>query len=133
MFTGAAVVSLQGTLASKAPAVAGNVRARILVLTGADDPLVPAAQVIAFEQEMRAARVEDWQLISYGNTLHGFTIRPQTAQFCRARATIRARTGERGQRWDSCWPRPLLRKVPPNRNPFATLLLSHAVVPVQHN
>jgi dienelactone hydrolase len=69
----AAVVSLHGTLASKAPAVAGNVRARILVLTGADDPLVPAAQVIAFEQEMRAARVEDWQLISYGNTLHGFT------------------------------------------------------------
>ena len=42
-------------------------------MTGTDDPLVPAAQVLAFEQEMRAAKVEDWQLISYGNTRHGFT------------------------------------------------------------
>ena len=29
--------------------------------------------MIAFEAEMRAAGVADWQVISYGNTLHGFT------------------------------------------------------------
>ena len=45
----------------------------VLVLTGADDPLAPSEQVRAFEEEMRAAEVRDWQVISYGNTLHGFT------------------------------------------------------------
>ena len=44
-----------------------------LVLTGADDPLAPPDQVVAFENEMRAGKVADWQVISYGNTLHGFT------------------------------------------------------------
>ena len=44
-----------------------------LVLTGADDPLAPPDQVVAFENEMRAGKVADWQGISYGNTLHGFT------------------------------------------------------------
>jgi dienelactone hydrolase len=51
---------------------AGKVKASLLVCTGADDPLAPADQVIAFEEEMRAAGVADWQVISYGNTLHGF-------------------------------------------------------------
>jgi dienelactone hydrolase len=69
----AAVVSFHGVLTTKAPAVAGNVRARVLVCTGADDPLAPPEQVRAFEDEMRAAEVRDWQVISYGNTLHGFT------------------------------------------------------------
>ena len=67
-----AVVSFHGVLTTKAPAEAGKVKARVLVCTGADDPLVPAEQVIAFEEEMRAAGVADWQVISYGNTLHGF-------------------------------------------------------------
>jgi dienelactone hydrolase len=49
------------------------VKARVLVCTGADDPLAPPDQVKAFEDEMRAAKVKDWQVISYGNTLHGFT------------------------------------------------------------
>lgn len=48
-------------------------RASILVCTGADDPLAPSEQVTAFQQEMRAAKVEDWQVIRYGNTRHGFT------------------------------------------------------------
>jgi dienelactone hydrolase len=68
-----AVVSFHGVLATRTPAVAGNVKARVLILTGADDPLAPAEQVKAFEDEMRAAEVRDWQVISYGNTLHGFT------------------------------------------------------------
>jgi dienelactone hydrolase len=34
---------------------------------------VPASQVTQFEDEMRQAQVADWQVISYGNTLHGFT------------------------------------------------------------
>jgi dienelactone hydrolase len=68
-----AVVSFHGVLATRTPAVFGNVKASVLVCTGADDPLAPPDQVRAFEDEMRAAAVRDWHLISYGNTLHGFT------------------------------------------------------------
>jgi dienelactone hydrolase len=68
-----AVVSFHGALATQMPAAAGRVRASVLVLTGADDPLAPPDQVKAFEEEMRSAEVRDWQVVSYGNTLHGFT------------------------------------------------------------
>jgi len=68
-----AVVSFHGMLSTTQPAAAGAVRASVLVLTGADDPLAPSDQVAAFENEMRAGKVADWQVISYGNTLHGFT------------------------------------------------------------
>jgi dienelactone hydrolase len=69
----AAAVSFHGVLTTRTPAVSGKVKASVLVLTGADDPLAPPDQVAAFETEMRAAEVKDWQVISYGNTLHGFT------------------------------------------------------------
>lgn len=68
-----AVVSFHGVLATKMPAASGRVKAGVLVCTGADDPLAPPDQVADFENEMRAAAVRDWQVISYGNTLHGFT------------------------------------------------------------
>jgi dienelactone hydrolase len=68
-----AVVSFHGVLTTSLPAVPGEVKSSVLVLTGVDDPLAPAEQVAAFEEEMRAAKVRDWQVISYGNTLHGFT------------------------------------------------------------
>lgn len=68
-----AVVSFHGVLTTRLPAVPGEVKARVLVCTGADDPLAPPEQVWAFEEEMRTAAVQDWQVISYGNTLHGFT------------------------------------------------------------
>ena len=68
-----AAVSFHGALATKIPAAPDQVKAGVLVLTGADDPLAPPDQVAAFENEMREANVRDWQVISYGNTLHGFT------------------------------------------------------------
>jgi dienelactone hydrolase len=68
-----AAVSFHGVLSTKMPAEPGRVKASVLVLTGADDPLAPPDQVKAFEDEMRAAKVRDWQVIAYGNTLHGFT------------------------------------------------------------
>ena len=68
-----AAVSFHGVLATRMPAASGKVKASVLVCTGADDPLAPPEQVKAFEDEMRAAGVRDWQVISYGNTLHGFT------------------------------------------------------------
>src|SRR4030081_581911 len=68
-----AVVSFHGVLSTKLPAEAGRVKASVLVLTGAEDPLAPPEQVADFESEMRDGGVRDWQVISYGNTLHGFT------------------------------------------------------------
>lgn len=68
-----AVVSFHGVLATKLPAQAGRVKASVLVCTGVDDPLAPPEQVADFENEMRSGGVKDWQVIAYGNTLHGFT------------------------------------------------------------
>jgi dienelactone hydrolase len=68
-----AAVSFHGVLTTSTPAAPGRVKASVLVLTGADDPLAPPEQVAAFEAEMRAAEVRDWQVVAYGNTLHGFT------------------------------------------------------------
>ena len=68
----AGVVSFHGILSTRLPAEPGAVRARILVAHGDKDPLVPRAQVTAFEDEMDAAGA-DWQLIAYGNARHAFT------------------------------------------------------------
>lgn len=66
------VVSFHGGLNTPAPQDAKQIRAKVLALHGADDPYVPPDQVAAFEQEMRTGNV-DWQLISYGGAVHGFT------------------------------------------------------------
>jgi len=66
------VVSFHGGLETQRPAVAGQVKAKILVCTGADDPFVPVAQVNALAEEMTKAGA-DWQIISYGGTVHSFT------------------------------------------------------------
>ena len=68
----AGVVSFHGGLDTPAPQDAKNIRAKVLALTGVDDPYVPPDRVAAFEQEMRAAGV-DWQLIVYSRAVHGFT------------------------------------------------------------
>ena len=68
-----AVVSFHGVLTTKMPAQPGQMKASVLVCTGVDDPLAPPQQVADFENEMRTGAVKDWQVIAYGNTLHGFT------------------------------------------------------------
>ncbi len=64
-----AVASFHGALAGLAP-VKEPVKARILVCTGADDPMIPAEQVEAFKQEMKGT---DLEVISYPGAKHGFT------------------------------------------------------------
>lgn len=66
----AGVVSFHGGLDTPVPAKA--LKAKVLVLHGADDPHVPDKDVLAFAKEMRDAKA-DWQLVSYGNAVHGFT------------------------------------------------------------
>lgn len=66
------VVSFHGGLDSPHPEDGKKIKAKILALHGADDPFVPAADLAAFEEEMRKAKV-DWQLIKFGNAVHSFT------------------------------------------------------------
>ena len=66
------VVSFHGALETQSPAEPGKVQAKVLVCHGADDPFVPVEHVNAFEEEMTKAGV-DWQVISYGGTVHSFT------------------------------------------------------------
>lgn len=66
------VVSFHGGLQTAAPAKPGAIMPKVLVCTGADDPMIPPAQVVEFEDEMRNAGA-DWQVISYGGTVHSFT------------------------------------------------------------
>lgn len=69
----AAVVALHPSLKPIGDAAtAGSVRARVLVLHGGADPLVPPADVAAFMGEMTAAGAA-WRLVAYGGALHAFT------------------------------------------------------------
>lgn len=68
-----AAVSVHGALTTRAPARAGELRARVLVCTGAEDPFCPLDHRIAFEAEMTAAGV-DWQHHVYSGARHGFTV-----------------------------------------------------------
>jgi dienelactone hydrolase len=66
------VVSFHGGLQTQRPAATGAIKGKILVCHGADDPMIPRDQVNAFIDEMTKAQA-DWELISYGNTVHSFT------------------------------------------------------------
>lgn len=68
----AGVVSFHGGLDSPNPADGKNIKAKVLALQGADDPFVPAADIAAFEDEVRKAGV-DWQFVAYGGAVHSFT------------------------------------------------------------
>ncbi len=68
----AGVVSLHGLLMPADNLPAPKIAAKVLVLHGYDDPMVPPEQVVSFAAEMTEAGC-DWQLHAYGQTLHAFT------------------------------------------------------------
>ncbi len=67
-----AVASFHGGLGTQKPAVQGRVKARIASFTGEDDPMIPAAQVAAFRQEMDKAGVT-YKAVTYPGAKHAFT------------------------------------------------------------
>lgn len=73
------VVSLHGALGSDRPAQAGRVKAKVLALNGADDPMVPKQDVEAFQAEMKAAGV-DFKVVNYPGAKHAFTNPAATAR-----------------------------------------------------
>jgi dienelactone hydrolase len=67
-----AVIGLHPGLTTKRPQDSSNIVGAVLVCVGADDPLIPVEQRLAFETEMRAAGV-DWRMNLYGGAKHSFT------------------------------------------------------------
>jgi dienelactone hydrolase len=67
-----AVASFHGALQTNVPVQAGQVKARVLVLTGGADPMVPPDQVEAFRKEMAEAGA-DIRVVSYPGAKHSFT------------------------------------------------------------
>jgi len=68
------VVSFHGALSTPTPEDAKNIKGKVLVLHGADDPYVKQADVTAFMDEMRKGGV-DWEVVQYSGAVHAFTIK----------------------------------------------------------
>lgn len=73
------VASFHGSLPTTNPAQKGKVKAKILVLNGADDPFTKPEQIAAFKQEMDDAGA-DYRFIDYPDAKHSFT-NPQADEF----------------------------------------------------
>jgi dienelactone hydrolase len=67
-----AVVGFHPRLATRRPQDAVNIRGKVLVCVGTEDPLISSEERLAFEEEMRAGGV-DWRMNLYGGTEHSFT------------------------------------------------------------
>jgi len=66
------IVSFHGLLGTVEKKPTKQIKAKVLVLHGNDDPMNPVEQVLALQEELTQARA-DWQLHSYGHTVHAFT------------------------------------------------------------
>src|SRR5947207_8388492 len=67
-----AVVSMHGTLTTPQPATRGDIKAAVLAVHGAADPIAPKAERDAFEAAMTAAGA-CWALLTFGDLGHAFT------------------------------------------------------------
>jgi dienelactone hydrolase len=70
----AGVVSFHGGLQVGPEGEAERIRAKLLVLTGALDPVVPDTAVRAFQDELRGVPQLDWQVVTYSGAMHAFTV-----------------------------------------------------------
>jgi dienelactone hydrolase len=69
----AGVAGFHASLGLNTPAPApGAVKAKVLVLNGADDPFVKAEQYAAFKKDMDAAKA-DYRIVEYPGAVHAFT------------------------------------------------------------
>ena len=67
-----AVVSMHGTLATPQPAKRGEIKAAVLAVHGAADPVAPKPERDAFEAEMTEAGAR-WAMLTFGSVVHAFT------------------------------------------------------------
>jgi dienelactone hydrolase len=66
------VVSFHGVLDTENPADGKDIKTKILVLQGADDPVAKPEQVKGFIDEMEGGKV-DYHIVLYGGAVHAFT------------------------------------------------------------
>jgi dienelactone hydrolase len=66
------VVSFHGGLGKAEDRIITEIKPKVLVLHGADDPFVPEKEILAFQKEMKEAKA-DWQMIYYSGAVHSFT------------------------------------------------------------
>lgn len=69
----AGVATFHGDLGSDDPALAKNIKGKVLAMNGGDDKFISEQEILAFKKEMRDAKV-DWQFIDYGGAVHCFAI-----------------------------------------------------------
>jgi dienelactone hydrolase len=67
-----AVVGMHPGLTPSRPEDSRNITGKVLICLGSEDPIVPAEQRMAFEEDMRAAGA-DWRMHLYGGVGHSFT------------------------------------------------------------
>src|SRR4051812_48545206 len=67
-----AIAGFHSGLATSRPQAARNIKGKVLVCIGAEDPIIPPEQRTAFENEMKAAGL-DWRLQLYGGAGRSFT------------------------------------------------------------
>jgi dienelactone hydrolase len=67
-----AIVGFHSGLATARPQDAVNIKGKVLVCIGAEDPIIPPEQRAEFEKEMKAAGI-DWRLQLCGGAGHSFT------------------------------------------------------------
>jgi dienelactone hydrolase len=77
-------VSVHGSFRNFAPEAAKNIKGRVLILHGAEDPVAPMEELTAVISQFRAAKV-DFEVNLYSGTTHGFT-HPQNPSEVRADA-----------------------------------------------
>ena len=77
-------ISVHGAFNNFTAAAAKNIKGRVLILHGAEDPVAPMDQVNILVSQLRAAKV-DFELNLYSGATHGFT-HPQNPSEVRADA-----------------------------------------------
>jgi dienelactone hydrolase len=75
-------ISVHGSFNKFTPENAKNIKGRVLILHGAEDPVAPMEEVSSLISQLRAAKV-NFELNLYSGTTHGFT-RPQNPSEVRA-------------------------------------------------
>ena len=68
----ACIVGFHSGLTTTVPHGTKNIKCKVLMCMGAEDPVVTADDRAAFEKDMREGGV-DWQMIVYGGAAHSFT------------------------------------------------------------
>lgn len=67
-----AAVAFHAGVANRDPSLAGPIRAKVLVLNGADDKFETPQEYADFKNEMRRVNA-DWMLVLYGGAMHSYT------------------------------------------------------------